>query len=333
MSFANVYSPNTTVLSSNAYSFYRDIKSVFHSSVTCNSTRAEVFLEESLSFRGVRLPLRVAERKGRVKVCNVNVPYEVHKDFATALSTYGEVLTIESEYYAKWESVPTGTRFITMKIKKPIPSLIRVSNYTGRVFYRGQTPTCFKCKEMGHVMQNCHQNANACSRCGSREHSAPQCTCTWGNPPIPLGETNNNNTINANNSTDSQPLANDSSNNEQLLAKDQAEQEENTQDANNSGDENNETNSQSILASCNVQHPPPAPPTEMVNNGSSEEPTGLSMPDIDKCAEKQTYLIKMRKMIKYLIKMKKIQMKIQMKMIKMKVIKMKMKTNTYLTTM
>ena len=217
------------MLSSNAYSFYRDIKSVFHSSVTCNSTRAEVFLEESLSFRGVRLPLRVAERKGRVKVCNVNVPYEVHKDFATALSTYGEVLTIESEYYAKWESVPTGTRFITMKIKKPIPSLIRVSNYTGRVFYRGQTPTCFKCKEMGHVMQNCHQNANACSRCGSREHSAPQCTCTWGNPPIPLGETNNNNTINANNSTDSQPLANDSSNNEQLSAKDEAEQEENTQ--------------------------------------------------------------------------------------------------------
>ena len=185
-----------------------------------NSTRAEVFLKESLSFRGVRLPVRVAERKVRVEVCNV--PYEVHnKDIATTLSTYGEMLTIESEYYAKRESLLTGIRFITMKIKKPIPSLIRVSNYTARVFYRGQTATCFKCKEMGHVMQNCPRNANVCSRCGSREHWLHNgCSGAWENPPIPSGETTNNNTFNAHNLTESQPLANDSSNNEQLSDKD-----------------------------------------------------------------------------------------------------------------
>ena len=83
-----------------------------------NSTRAEVFLKESLSFRGVRLPVKVAERKVRVEVCNV--PYEIHnKDIATALCTYGEMLTIASECYGKWENLPTGIRFITMKIKKP----------------------------------------------------------------------------------------------------------------------------------------------------------------------------------------------------------------------
>ena len=91
-----------------------------------------------------------------------------------------------------------------MKIKKPIPSLIRVSNYTARVFYQDQTGTCFKCKEMGHVMQNCPEMQMCvlgAAPVSIRLRNG--CSGAWKNPPIPSGETTNNNTINAHNSTES----------------------------------------------------------------------------------------------------------------------------------
>ena len=70
-----------------------------------NSTREEMFLQKSMSIGGVRLPLRMAKRKVRVKVCNV--PYEVHnKDFAIPRSFILQALQTKTPKRSGWYGVP-----------------------------------------------------------------------------------------------------------------------------------------------------------------------------------------------------------------------------------
>jgi hypothetical protein len=75
----------------------------------------------------------------------------------TALAPYGDVISIQDEY---WSSayrfkVPNGTKAIVMKITKHIPSKMQIAGHSTLINYEGQPITCYGCGITGHVDQNC----------------------------------------------------------------------------------------------------------------------------------------------------------------------------------
>lgn len=87
-----------------------------------------------------------------------NVPLEVKNDeIRRVLSAYGQVKNIQNE---KWSAryrfqAYNGIRQVSMEVKQPIPSYIRIGETRAQIQYLGQTRTCSICNENTHLRQDC----------------------------------------------------------------------------------------------------------------------------------------------------------------------------------
>ena len=56
-----------------------------------------------------------------------------------------------------YKGVYVGVRNVLMEVTTPIPSSLKIAEHWVNVFYPGQTPTCFPCRQSGHTMANCRK--------------------------------------------------------------------------------------------------------------------------------------------------------------------------------
>ena len=149
--------------------------------VTCRSPRA---LEEvqhlGLAFRNREVTFHPCRTAKWVNVTRLSygVPTEA---LQAALSPYGKILTIKMESY---QGVYVGVRNVLMEITTPIPSNLRIADHWCNVFYPGQVPTCFKCRQSGHTRAKCPQVDNLDAAAASAGDAAVEAA-----PPPPLSPT------------------------------------------------------------------------------------------------------------------------------------------------
>ena len=67
-------------------------------------------------------------------------------------SAYGKVLTVKMNTD---KGVYVSVRNVLMEVTTPIPSSLNIAEHWVNVFYPGQTPTCFACRQSGHTRANC----------------------------------------------------------------------------------------------------------------------------------------------------------------------------------
>ena len=120
--------------------------------MTCKSARAfEEFKNSGVSFRGSLIQIRPCRSAKWVNLTRLS--YGIQQEaIVEALRPYGRVLQVKMDQY---RGVYVGVRNILMEISQPIPSSIRVAEHWCNVFYPGQVPTCFACRQAGHTRANC----------------------------------------------------------------------------------------------------------------------------------------------------------------------------------
>lgn len=107
-------------------------------------------------------------KKGQVFVNDANVVYKYVRlfglppevndvDIETSLEKFGKVQYLVRERYAAETGYPiwNGNRGAYMELVKEIPSSLEVGGVSARVFYDGQTSSCFKCGSHDHLKVNC----------------------------------------------------------------------------------------------------------------------------------------------------------------------------------
>ena len=70
--------------------------------------------------------------------------------------------------------VKTGVRELKMDLKRQIPSFIFTGKHQIKTTYWGQTRTCRKCHQEGHLAKDCVAGTT-CRECGSTEHKKAEC--------------------------------------------------------------------------------------------------------------------------------------------------------------
>ena len=123
-------------------------------------------------------------------------PAEMKTEVITRrIQRYGRVL------FARANKVPgteilTGTLTFKMILHSPIPSYFQVGPYSLSVRYDGQSQTCRKCNEVGHMARECqvkrcfncgdpgHLNVDCeseriCQGCASPDHKLEKCPVSW----------------------------------------------------------------------------------------------------------------------------------------------------------
>lgn len=91
----------------------------------------------------------------------------------TVLNFYGAVKYVNDQYDSSCD-VKTGVRVAEIEFKKAIPSYIFVGKIQVRVDYEGQTKTCQKCQQSGHIARDCTAG-RVCRECGSPGHGKAEC--------------------------------------------------------------------------------------------------------------------------------------------------------------
>ena len=108
-----------------------------------------------VAFRSILLTPEVAFAKA-TNVFVSRVPPEVTDDhFVTALSPHGKVLSCKRLYLKDHPTILSGTRLVRVVLTKPVPFFFKVGDQLATVTYRGQPPTCYKCREIGHKHADC----------------------------------------------------------------------------------------------------------------------------------------------------------------------------------
>lgn len=105
-----------------------------------------------------RIPVYTAENIKEVRV--FDLPCQMPNSIIIkSLSTFGEVISIRNDV---WKNIFTGlgngTRFVRMKIQKPIPSYVMMGGVMSYITYNGQTRTCKHCAFPLHIGKSCSQN-------------------------------------------------------------------------------------------------------------------------------------------------------------------------------
>ena len=102
-----------------------------------------------------------------------------------ALTPYGHVLSVKTLTIQAFAAVKSGTRLVSMVIAKAIPAEIGVAGFPLAFKYRGQDPTCFACRTVGHTVGNCPKSRKKRSGGGA---STPQHKGDGHNTPPPHGK-------------------------------------------------------------------------------------------------------------------------------------------------
>jgi hypothetical protein len=110
----------------------------------------------------------------RIKIINLP-PKTPERTVRTALAPYGNIITIQDEYWSSAYkfSVPNGTKAVVMKITKHTLSKMQIEGHSILVNYEGQPSTCYGCGHTGHVYQNCPM------RCPKDVRISHNRTSTW----------------------------------------------------------------------------------------------------------------------------------------------------------
>lgn len=128
----------------------RDIRLTFRSSEVM-----EDFHASGATFRGH--PLNISSIHNKQWVNITRLPYGIPSSaVSAALRPFGETEFVKPE---KYKGIPTGTQQALVTIKHPIPSRLRIQGHLCNVFYRGQTRTCYRCNQSGHISKTCPGNA------------------------------------------------------------------------------------------------------------------------------------------------------------------------------
>ena len=99
-----------------------------------------------LTFRSARVTFHPCRTAKWVNVTRLSygVPNEA---LQAALSPFGKILNVKM---ASYQGV-----YVLMEISTPIPSSVKIAEHWCNVFYPGQIPTCFNCRQNGHTRANC----------------------------------------------------------------------------------------------------------------------------------------------------------------------------------
>ena len=93
------------------------------------------------------------------------LPLELSSDRVDeTLCEYGRVINIERQMY-KDTAIQTGTRVITMEIKRSIPSFLPIDGFRAKLWHRDQVQTCAACASPEHFIKDCPNR---------REYRAPE---------------------------------------------------------------------------------------------------------------------------------------------------------------
>ncbi|KAJ7360276.1 hypothetical protein OS493_016906 [Desmophyllum pertusum] len=95
---------------------------------------------------------------------------------------FGEVKSIRCQKYLTNQSVFTGTRLISMVMKRAPNRTVTIDNIICRTWYKGQPIECNICGMEGHMSRSC-PNMDKCRLCGQHGHFARACTTPWNRAP------------------------------------------------------------------------------------------------------------------------------------------------------
>ena len=138
--------------------------------VTCRSPRAlEEVQHRGLLFHNNAVTFNPCRTAKWVNVTRLS--YGIPNDaIQAALDPFGRVLTIKMDMY---QGVYIEIRHVLMEISTPIPSSLLIADHWCNVFYQGQNPTCFACKQVGHTRAACPQVRQAPPAVDNVEAVAP----------------------------------------------------------------------------------------------------------------------------------------------------------------
>ena len=85
-----------------------------------------------------------------------------------ALAPFGRVISVKHLTMRRFPSIKTGTRMVSMSILRRIPGELKVAGFTLSIRYRGQPPTSYACRQLGHTANDCPR-----SRQHERSSSSP----------------------------------------------------------------------------------------------------------------------------------------------------------------
>ena len=108
-----------------------------------------------VDFREIHLTPEVAFAKATNVFISRVAPEVPDADFVAALSTHGKVLSCKRLYLKDHPTILSGTRLVRVVLTKPVPFFFQVGDQFATATYRGQPPTCFKCREIGHRHADC----------------------------------------------------------------------------------------------------------------------------------------------------------------------------------
>ena len=139
--------------------------------VTCRNLRVlEEVQQLGLTFRTKLVtfyPSRTAKWVN-VTPLSYGVPDEALQQ---ALSPFGKIISIKMDSY---QGVYVGVRNVLTEIRQSIPSSLRITNHWCNIFYVGQTPTCFQCKQVGHMRSKCPNTIPAVPAVDATTAAAPR---------------------------------------------------------------------------------------------------------------------------------------------------------------
>lgn len=102
-------------------------------------------------------------------------PFEGPNEAITsALSAYGPIKSVRHQVWPDRPSVSTGSRIVSMVVKKEIPRFISVRGARCKVWYRGQPLRCDLCHKVGHRSSECPVKGK-CFKCAKEGHLARNC--------------------------------------------------------------------------------------------------------------------------------------------------------------
>ena len=120
--------------------------------VTCRTPHnLEEVQNLGLTFRSARVTFHPCRTAKWVNVTRLSygLPNEA---LQAALSPFGKILNVKM---ASYQGVYVGVRNVLMEISTPIPLSLKIAEHWCNVFYPGQIPTWFNCRQNGHTRANC----------------------------------------------------------------------------------------------------------------------------------------------------------------------------------
>ena len=108
-----------------------------------------------VDFRGVHLTTEAAYEtitQVFVEAAPFQFPNEL---FREPLASYGRITQVKHLPVKGFPHIQSGTRMVSMCLKRPIPAFVTIAGFRCKVWYHGQPISCFACGHTGHMQSAC----------------------------------------------------------------------------------------------------------------------------------------------------------------------------------